>query len=84
MFPGNAEAVARERHRVLLWEAEQRRLIKAFEAGHVSQSTRLQRIIPWLGGQLVTLGLKLQGQSLPPAQVVNTLHLTNDTNCSSP
>lgn len=82
MFPGNAEAVARERHRDSLREAEQSRLIKTFEAGQVNRAARLRRISQWLGAQLVTLGLKLQGQSLPPAPVVNPTSF-NDANCSS-
>jgi hypothetical protein len=83
MFPGNAEAVARERHRDALREAEQWRLIKNIEAGQVNRPARLRNIIHWLGCQLVTLGLKLQGQNLPQStQVVNPTSF-NDANCSS-
>ncbi len=64
MFPGNAEFVARERHKDLLHEANQRRLIKTIEAGQANRSTRLQRVVGWVGLQLVTWGLKLQGQPL--------------------
>jgi hypothetical protein len=82
MFPGNAEAVARERHRDTLREAEHRRLIKTFEAGQANRAARLRRVSHWLGAQLVTVGLKLQGEKLPPATVVNPTSF-NDANCSS-
>lgn len=82
MFPGNAEVVARERHRDALREAEQRRLIKTFAAGPANRPTKGQKIVHWLGAQLVTIGLKLQGQNLPESPVVNPAPF-NDANCSS-
>ena len=70
MFPGNAEFVARERHQDLLREAEHRRLIKIIEAKPSSSLIRFQQVIYWIGAQLVTLGLKLQGQYLPSSNKV--------------
>ena len=80
MFSSNMEFIARERHRDLLHQAEQIRLIKTLRQQTVEQG-RFRSILTWIGVQMVKWGLKLQGHSLalPPRMTAATV---TDGDCS--
>lgn len=65
MFPnGIAEFIAYEHHRARLAKAERIRLVKAVQRGQVRRPGNYQKVIHWLGGQMIKWGLKLQDRSV--------------------
>ncbi len=70
MFPGAMESIVNERHENFLQEAERMRLIATIRRQQPDQEEVSRKVTNWLGGQMVTWGLKLQGGRVaPPSQV---------------
>jgi hypothetical protein len=62
MFPNyNDFLVAQERHKDLLRAVERERLIRAARLGQPENWGVQQKVVDWIGGQLVNWGCKLQG-----------------------
>ncbi len=82
MFPGYvAITVAYERHKDLLREAEQRRLINSLQHSEPIWKVKFEEICHWLGRQLVKWGFRLQGHNLPLSSPTDILTVT-DAECS--
>jgi hypothetical protein len=82
MLPGYVELiVAYERHKDLLREAEQRRLINFLQHPEPIWQVKFEKVCHWPGKQLVKWGLKLQRYNLPLSSPVDIFTVT-DAECS--
>lgn len=75
MFPGGAEFVPYERHKSLLEQAERARLVKLIRDQPPQAQIKFRTVIYWLGGQLITWGIRLQKSSMVSSpQIATTGH----------
>jgi hypothetical protein len=84
MIPNNLDFIAYERHKSLLRDAEQRRLIKSLQLQRSDERAKFrQKLFNWIGCQMVNWGLRLQGYSITPPSHIAAARAIDVGRCQS-